>query len=67
MALWFRAVNNERTQLAETIAEVRKQQMDVLSAAKWGDITDDDVAAYYSLDLEIRHLADEIYREDSPR
>jgi len=66
MALWFRAVNNERRQLGETIAEVRKQQMAVLSAAKWGDSTDDDVAAYYSLDLEIRHLADEMYREDSP-
>ena len=32
--------------------------MDVLRAAKCGDITEDDVAAYHFLDLEIRYLAD---------
>jgi len=60
-------VNSNRIQLAETIAELRKQQLDVLKAAKLGDITDDEVAAYYALDLEIRYLADEMHREDSPR
>jgi len=60
-------VNSNRIQLAETIAELRKQQLDVLKAAKLGDVTDDEVAAYYALDLEIRYLADEMHREDSPR
>ena len=60
-----RILNHDRTQIAEKIADLRKQQMDVLSAAKRGDITDDDVAEYYSLDLDIRYLADEMHREDN--
>jgi hypothetical protein len=58
-------VDKNRAQTAETIAALRKQQMDVLEAAKVGDITEDDVALYYSLDLKIRYLADEKHREDS--
>jgi hypothetical protein len=60
-----RVVDSNKAKIAKTITELRQQQMDVLSAVKFGDINDDDVAAFHSLDQEIRYLADEMFREDS--
>jgi len=48
-------------EIVATIAELLRQQIDVLTAAKLGKtISEQDLAAYHSRDLEIRYLFDEL-------
>ena len=50
-------------EIVATIAELLRQQIDVLTAAKLGTVSEHDLAAYHSRDLEIRYLFDELNGE----
>jgi len=54
-------------QIVETFAEVMRQQIDVLRAVKPGTVSEHDLAAYHSRDLEIRYLFDELNGQRTDR
>jgi len=55
-------------EIVATIAELLRQQIDVLRAAKLGKtISEQDLAAYHSRDLGIRGLFDELNGERADR
>jgi hypothetical protein len=55
------------TEIAETIAELLRQQIDVLRAARQGPVPEHDVAAYHARDLEIHYLFEHLDPESSER
>ena len=60
-------MNSNRKELARNNRGVAEAANGRAKPARVGEITDDEVAVYYSVDLQICHLADEKHREGSSR